>query len=79
MTYSVFGGLIFLLVGVADMVIFCGMVYPAMHRRYEAAKTTGSHGMNPVHLLNLMYFANLFVLPIAGLLFGMPLEKVVGE
>ena len=51
MMYNLFGALVFLVIGLVDIMFIQRMVYPQMRRRYEEAKVTGSQGQGsrPVH------------------------------
>ncbi len=47
MMYNLFGALVFLVIGIIDVMFMQRMVYPQMRRRHEAAKVTGSQGRDP--------------------------------
>ena len=47
MMYNLFGALVFLVIGIIDVMFMQRMVYPQMRRRHEAAKVTGSQGQGP--------------------------------
>ena len=44
MMYNLFGALVFLVIGLVDIMFMQRMVYPQMRKRYEEAKVTGSQG-----------------------------------
>jgi hypothetical protein len=67
---SVLIGLAAALVGFIEVVFLDRLVYPAVRRRHELKKVTGSHGTDPALVMQLIKFQGLVVLPVLGFLFG---------
>jgi hypothetical protein len=67
---SLFGAFIFLVIGFIELMIFNRWVYHALRWRYEAAKVTGTQGVDPSRIETLIKFQSLVVLPILGYLLG---------
>ncbi len=75
---SLTGAFIFLLVGLAELIVVQTMVLPALRWKHEEAKLTGKQGRDPAWLMNLIRFQSLVLLPIFGLLFGKSFGPSVG-
>ena len=67
---SLVGAFAMLVFGVADYAILQRMLYIPLRDRYERAKVTGSQGVNPSVIWNVLRFVNFVVLPVLGFLFG---------
>ena len=78
MIYNVFGALVFLVIGLIDIMFIQRMVYPQMRRRYEEAKVTGSQGRDPALFMNGIRFFSLVVLPVVGFMLGDTFEAMFG-
>jgi hypothetical protein len=78
MIYNVFGALVFLVIGLIDIMFIQRMVYPQMRRRYEEAKVTGSQGRDPALFMNGIRFFSLIVLPVVGFMLGDTFEAMFG-
>jgi len=78
MIYNVFGALVFLVIGLIDIMFIQRMVYPQMRRRYEEAKVTGSQGRDPALFMNGIRFFSLIVLPVVGFMLGDSFEAMFG-
>ena len=68
--YSLIGGLVMLIIGVLDLGVMRTAIYPALRRRHEEAKVTGSQGIEPNVIMAVFKAMNLVVLPAMGLMFG---------
>ncbi len=69
--------LLFLIMGLAELVLFKRVVYPSLRWRYEKAKVTMSAGMKPQLILELVRVQCLFLLPLMGTFLAMRLFPVV--
>ena len=78
MTYNLFGALVFLVIGLVDIMFIQRMVYPQMRRRYEEAKVTGSQGRDPALFMNGIRFFSLVLLPVVGFMLGSTFEAMFG-
>jgi len=78
MTYNLFGALVFLVIGLVDIMFIQRMVYPQMRRRYEEAKVTGSQGRDPALFMNGIRFFSLVLLPVVGFMMGDTFEAMFG-
>jgi hypothetical protein len=76
--YSLFGALVFLVVGLIDIMFVQRMVYPQMRKRYEEAKVTGSQGRDPALFMNGIRFFSLVLLPVVGFMLGDTFEAMFG-
>jgi hypothetical protein len=77
--YSLIGALIFLVIGLAELAIMRRTVYPALRWRYEEAKTTQTHGIDPSRIMFLIRFQSLVFMPLVGLLLGGPVRSIFGD
>jgi len=68
--YSLLGGLVMLIVGLASYGVVHRMLYPALRRRYERMKAYGRRGIEPNVWMELLKVVHLLALPAVGLLFG---------
>ena len=75
---SLVGGFVFLLIGVAELVILQLFVFPALRWRHEAAKMTGKQGRDPAFIMNVLRFQSLALMPVLGFLFGGPFKAIFG-
>ena len=78
MIYNLFGALVFLVIGLIDIMFVQRMVYPQMRQRYEEAKVTGSQGRDPALFMNGIRFFSLIVLPVLGFMMGDSFEAMFG-
>ena len=78
MMYNLFGALVFLVIGLVDIMFIQRMVYPQMRRRYEEAKVTGTQGRDPALFMNGIRFFSLVVLPVVGFMMGVSFEAMFG-
>ena len=78
MIYNVFGALVFLVIGLIDIMFIQRMVYPQMRKRYEEAKVTGSQGRDPALFMNGIRFFSLVLLPVVGFMLGDTFEAMFG-
>jgi hypothetical protein len=76
--YSLFGALVFLVIGLIDIMFVQRMVYPQMRKRYEEAKVTGSQGRDPALFMNGIRFFSLVLLPVVGFMLGDTFEAMFG-
>jgi hypothetical protein len=58
------------IVGFIEVVFIDRLIYPAVRRRHEHKKVTGSHGTNPAIVMHIIKFQGLVALPVLGFLFG---------
>ncbi len=70
--YSMAGLLIMMGVGLVNLGVYQRWIYPALRRRHEKAKVTGSHGRDPGTVKLIFKTLALLVLPVLGFLFGDP-------
>ena len=78
MTYNLFGALVFLVIGLIDIMFIQRMVYPQMRKRHEEAKVTGSQGRDPALFMNGIRFFSLVLLPVLGFMLGDTFEAMFG-
>ena len=78
MMYNLFGALVFLVIGIIDVMFMQRMVYPQMRRRHEEAKVTGSQGRDPALFMNGIRFFSLVLLPVLGFMLGDSFEAMFG-
>jgi hypothetical protein len=78
MMYNLFGALVFLVIGLVDIMFIQRMVYPQMRKRYEEAKVTGSQGRDPALFMNGIRFFSLVLLPVVGFMLGDSFEAMFG-
>ena len=77
--YSLLGGLLFLIVGIFEVMIFQRVVYPNLRWRYEQAKTTQTQGFDPGRIMALVRIQSLVFMPVLGLLLGGFFKSIFGE
>ena len=70
--FSLLGGLMMLLVGIAGYGLLRRMLYPALRWRYERRKAYGRRGIEPNVWMELLKAVILLAFPAVGLLFGDP-------
>lgn len=63
-------GLAAIFIGFFEVVLIDRLIYPAVRRRHEGKKVTGSHGTNPSIVMQVIKFQGLVALPVLGFLFG---------
>ena len=73
--YSLLGALIFLILGIAELIVLQRSVYPSLRWRYEQAKTTQTQGIDPARIMTLLRIQSLVFMPVLGLLLGGPVIK----
>ena len=66
----IIGALVFLIIGFIELMLFQIMVYPILRARFEAAKVTGSQGIDPVRVTNFVKLQSLILMPIVGFYVG---------
>jgi len=76
--YSLIGALAFLVLGIAELALVNRTVYPGLRRRYEAAKVTQSHGIEPSRIMTLVKLQSLIVMPLLGLFLGERMKTILG-
>jgi hypothetical protein len=75
---SLLFGFLFLLIGLVELMILQGFVFPALRWRHEEAKLTGTHGRDPALIMHLLRFQSLALMPVVGFLFGSSVLTVFG-
>ena len=78
MMYNLFGALVFLVIGLVDIMFIQRMVYPQMRRRHEEAKVTGAQGRDPALFMHGIRFFSLVLLPVVGFMMGDTFEAMFG-
>ena len=78
MMYNLLGALVFLVIGLIDIMFIQRMVYPQMRRRHEEAKVTGTQGRDPALFMNGIRFFSLILLPVVGFMLGDTFEAMFG-
>jgi hypothetical protein len=68
--FSLLGGVVMLMVGLASYGVLRRMLYPALRWRYERMKAYGRRGIEPNVWMEVLKVVNLLALPAIGLLFG---------
>ena len=68
--YSLLGGMVMLIVGLASYGFLHRTLYPTLRWRYERMKAYGRRGIDPNVWMELLKVFNLLALPAVGLLFG---------
>ena len=68
--FSLLGGALMLLVGIAGYGVLSRLLYPPLRWRYERNKAYGRRGIDPNVWMEVLKAVNLLVLPAVGLLFG---------
>ena len=68
--FSLLGGLLMLIVGLASYGVLHRMLYPALRWRYERMKAYGRRAIEPNVWMELLKGLNLLALPAVGLLCG---------
>ena len=76
--YSLLGALLLLAIGVLELAVVNRMLYPALRWRYESAKLTQQHGIEPNRIMTLVKIQSLILLPLLGLFLGKPLQAILG-
>ena len=67
---AVIGGLLFTVIGLAELALVNRSIYPSLRWRYEKAKITQSQGVNPSTIMTLVKLQSLVLLPVLGFLIG---------
>jgi hypothetical protein len=78
MMYNLLGALVFLVIGLIDIMFIQRMVYPQMRQRHEEAKVTGTQGRDPALFMNGIRFFSLVLLPVVGFMLGDTFEAMFG-
>jgi hypothetical protein len=76
--YSLLGALIFLILGIFEVMVLQRVLYPSLRWRYEKAKTTQSQGADPNRIMTLLRIQSLIFMPVLGLLLGGRMQKLFG-
>ncbi|MBM3520987.1 MAG: hypothetical protein FJX63_09535 [Alphaproteobacteria bacterium] len=64
------GAFVFLLIGVAEVIVIRRSVYPVIRWRHEKAKLTQSQGRDPGWIMGVAWFQGLVLMPIFGFMAG---------
>ena len=64
------GGLLFLVIGIAELAVASRFLYPALRQRHEMAKLNQSQGIKPATIMALIRFQSLVLLPVLGGILG---------
>ncbi|WP_421695431.1 hypothetical protein [Aestuariivirga sp.] len=75
---GIIGALIFLGLGMAELVLVKQSAYPALRWRYEKAKTTQSQGLSPSTIMAVVQFQCLILMPVLGYLLGNRMTSMFG-
>ena len=67
---AVIGGLLFTVIGLAELALVNRSIYPSLRWRYEKAKITQSQGVKPSTIMTLVKLQSLVLLPVLGFLIG---------
>jgi hypothetical protein len=67
---SILGAFIMLVLGLVKYAVLRSMLYGPLRDRYEAAKVTGSQGLDPDSLWTVIKLSSLVLLPLLGFIFG---------
>ncbi len=72
---SLIGAFAMLVIGVVEYAILQRILYVLLRDRFERAKVTGTQGVDPSVIWNILRFVSFVLLPALGFLFGHPLLK----
>ena len=72
------GVLVFLCLGIAELVVVNRSVYPSLRWRFEKAKLTQSQGLSPSTIMALVKFQSLVLMPVLGLMVGDRMKSLFG-
>ncbi len=61
---------LFLAIGVVELLVFMRAVYPVLSLRHETAKVTYSQGRSPAFITNIIRLQSLVGMPLLGYLLG---------
>jgi hypothetical protein len=75
---SIVGALVFLVLGILELMILQRALYPALRLRHEQAKLTQMQGMEPNKIMNVLRFQSLVIMPVLGFLLGDRLKAMIG-
>lgn len=73
--YGVLGAFIGLVIGLLDYILLDRLLYPRMRERYELAKTTQTHKVEPNIVMGVLKIACFTVFPIIGYMVAEELAK----
>ena len=76
--YSLIGAILFLALGVIELIVVNRAIYPALRWRHEKAKMTQSQGIEPNRIMALVKIQSLIVLPLLGLFLGDRMKSLFG-
>ncbi len=62
--------LIFLMLGIFEVMILNRLLYPVLRWRHERAKLTQSQRIRPGLIINALRFQSLVIMPVLGFLLG---------
>ena len=62
--------LIFLVLGIFEVMILNRLLYPVLRWRHEKAKLTQSQRIRPDLIINTLRFQSLVIMPVLGFLLG---------
>ncbi len=69
-TASLIGALAFLLMGIAEYLVFMRAAYPAIRERQEVAKTSLNDGKGPSWIITVIKFQSFVLMPVLGYFLG---------
>ena len=75
---GVLWGLVFLGLGILELIVLRRTLYPVLRQRHEMAKQTQSQRINPEMIINALRFQCLAVMPVLGFLLGDRLMNMIG-
>ena len=67
---SLIGAFAMLVIGLAGYAVLQRLFYIPLRDRYERAKVTGTHGLDPWVFWIILRLINLVALPLLGFVFG---------
>ncbi len=73
--FSLLGAFIMLVLGVFEYAVLQRMLYLPMRQRYERAKVTAEHKLDPDMFWMMMKLSSFVAFPIIGFLFGDPVLR----
>jgi len=62
--------LVFLMLGIFELIILKRLLYPTLRWRHEKAKLTQSQRIRPDLIINALRFQSLVIMPVVGFLLG---------
>jgi len=74
---GILGALIFLMLGLLELIVLQRLLYPVLRWRHEKAKLTQSHRIRPDLIINGLRFQSLVIMPVLGFLLGNRLGSAI--